>query len=154
MQKYQSTGAYILAILLIALFAATFMGEKPQTVKNISYSQMVEQIKQDKISSVSISGDKASAMLKVPDGETKKLTTVLPLNGSTFVPLLESKDIDVNVKNEAGNGMLSSMIGPVIFGIVLLLIFFMIFKGIQAGGSQAMSFGKSKAKFWSYCRIK
>ena len=87
MQKYQSTGAYILAILLIALFAATFMGEKPQTVKNISYSQMVEQIKQDKVSSVSIAGDKASALLKVPDGETKKLTTVLPLNGSTFVPL-------------------------------------------------------------------
>jgi len=154
MQKYQSTGAYILAILLIALFAATFMGEKPQTVKNISYSQMVEQIKQDKISSVSISGDKASAMLKVPDGETKKLTTVLPLNGSTFVPLLESKNIDVTVKNETGNGMLSSMIGPVIFGIVLLLIFFMIFKGIQAGGSQAMSFGKSKAKLMMDNKVK
>jgi len=154
MQKYQTTGAYILAILLIALFAATFLGEKPQTVKSISYSQMVEQIKQDKISAVSILGDKADATLKVPQGETKKVTTILPLNGTTFIPLLESKNIDVNVKNEAKSDIWSSLAGPIIFAVVLLIIFFMIFKGIQAGGSQAMSFGKSKAKLMMDNKVK
>ena len=154
MQKHQTTGAYIVAILLIALFAASFMGEKPQTVKNISYSQMIEQIKADKISDVSIVGDKANATLKTPEGETKKVTTIIPLHGETFVPLLESKNINITVKNEDNGDLLSSLAGPVILGIFILIIFLMIFKSIQAGGSQAMSFGKSKAKLMMDNKVK
>ncbi|MCQ2958407.1 MAG: ATP-dependent zinc metalloprotease FtsH, partial [Candidatus Gastranaerophilales bacterium] len=130
------------------------MGEKPQTVKNISYSQMIEKIKADKISDVSIAGDKADATLKAPEGDTKRVTANIPLHGVTFIPLLENKNININVKNENGGDLLSSLAGPVILGIFILIIFLMIFKSIQAGGSQAMSFGKSKAKLMMDNKVK
>ena len=154
MQKYQTSGAYILAILLIALFAVSFMGDKPQTIKNITYSQMIEKVKSNDISSVSLAGDKAEATLKKPEGDLKVLRTYLPLGGSTFVPLLEQKGIDINVESEAKSGMWASLSGPIIFSIALLIIFLVIFKGIQAGGSQAMSFGKSKAKLMMDNKVK
>jgi len=154
MQKYQTSGAYILAIILIALFAASFWGEKPQTIKHITYTQMVEQVKADKIASVDLSGDKVTASLKTPEGEVKKLVTVMPLGGNTFVPLLEENNVDIEVATEAGQSIWSSLGGPIIFSIVLLVIFFMIFKGIQSGGSQAMSFGKSKAKLMMDNKVK
>ena len=154
MQKYQTSGAYILAILLIALFAVSFLGEKPQTVKNITYSQMIEKIKTNKISSVSLVGEKANATLKTPEGEVKKVSTVVPLNGMTFVPLLEENGIDISVKEKSNQNIWSELAGPLFFGIILLVIFFMIFKGIQAGGSQAMSFGKSRAKLMMDNKVK
>ncbi len=154
MQKYQTSGVYIIAIILIALFAASFMGERPQTIKNISYSQMVEKVKTGEISSISITGDKADATLKKSEGDVKTLSTIIPLNGYTFIPLLEEKGIDISVKGENNPSVWSTLAGPIVFAIALLIIFFVIFKGIQAGGSQAMSFGKSKAKLMMDNKVK
>ena len=145
-QKNQTYGAYILAILCIAFFAVSFIGERPQTVKNISYTQMVEKIQNNQISSVDITGDKVEGSLKTPDGDTKKVTTVIPSGSTTFVPLLEQNKVNISVHDDTSSNNISSLAGPIIVSLILLAIVFMIFKGIQAGGSQAMSFGKSKAK--------
>ena len=154
MQKYQVSGAYILAILLIALFAVSFIGDRPQVIKNISYTQMIETIKSDKLSSIDITGDKADGTLKTPEGDTKKVSTIIPKDNPNFISLLEEKGVNISIHDDGTNSSMSSLAGPIIVSIVLLAIVFMIFKGIQAGGSQAMSFGKSKAKLLMDNKVK
>ena len=69
----------------------------------------------------------------------------IPEVDNTLYPLLKEHNVEVNIKPQESQSIFSQIAGFVM-PLFLILLLVMIIKGIQQGGSQALSFGKSKAK--------
>lgn len=160
MKKYQTTGVWILVLLLIvALFVSTFLFQgKSGVVRELSYSAFLAQVQQGQISRVNFSGTEAEAYPPADDADTSNLryyTVKLPDNGPTdsLLERLEQKNIAFSFE-ETQSGSHWQGILFVILPILALVFIFMMFRSLQAGGSQALSFGKSRAKLMVDQKVK
>ena len=159
MQKNQQVGFFIvIGVLTVVLFLMLLSGTTTNTVE-ISYSNFVNKVQSGEISKVEVAGN---TILSEPKVQPKKNVTIVkptsapapkviykteaPNNDSTLMPMLKQNNVDISVKkvNEPINFF--SWIGTFLPLLFLIGIMIIIFKTIQTGGSQAMSFGKSKAK--------
>ena len=159
MQKNQQVGFFIvIGVLTVVLFLMLLSGTTTNTVE-ISYSNFVNKVQSGEISKVEVAGN---TILSEPKVQPKKNVTIVkptsapapkviykteaPNNDSTLMPMLKQNNVDISLKkvNEPINFF--SWIGTFLPLLFLIGIMIIIFKTIQTGGSQAMSFGKSKAK--------
>ena len=168
MNKNQSIGMYvILGIMVLAFISMLFTGPTSST-EELSYTNFLQKVENGEIKSVELGKD-ALIALPVKQPEAKQTTTnpiygevkppklqykvVLPEN-SDVLTKLEAKNIEVNATKASESG---SMFGLGSSVITILLIFgflLLIIKSIQAGGAQAMSFGKSRAKMLMDSKVK
>lgn len=159
MQKNQQVGFFIvIGILTVVLFLMLLSGTTTNTIE-ISYSNFVNKVQSGEIAKVEVAGN---TILSEPKVQPKKNVTIVkptsapapkviykteaPNNDSALMPMLKQNNVDISVKkvNEPINFF--SWIGTFLPLLFLIGIMIIIFKTIQTGGSQAMSFGKSKAK--------
>ena len=161
MNKNQSVGMYvILGIMVLAFISMLFTGPTSST-EELSYTAFLQKVDNKEIKSVNLGKDVLIA-IPVNQPEAKKPAQVNPIYGEVKAPQLQYKvmipeNSDVLTKLEANNvevnatksGESGSMFGLGSSVITILLVFgflLLIIKSIQAGGAQAMSFGKSRAK--------
>ena len=168
MNKNQSIGMYvILGIMVLAFISMLFTGPTSST-EELSYTAFLQKVENKEIKKVDMGKDILIAV-PVNQPETKQ-KEINPFSGEVRTPQLQYKVVipensDVLTKLEANNvevnatkasesgsmfGLGSSVITVLlIFGFLLLII-----KSIQAGGAQAMSFGKSRAKMLMDSKVK
>lgn len=75
--------------------------------------------------------------------------TVLPEGGSgvtLLVPELQKNNVPFKFREPKADGQWLGILTSVFLPILFMIILFMIFRSAQGGGSQALSFGKSRAK--------
>ncbi len=169
MKMHQSTGVYVTLFLIIIAFVASVFTTKTETVKEISYTKFVNMVDKGEIESVKISDNILSAKPKQhplfagPQTGSEKnnanQTTLvykllIPSDSQSLLNKLEQKNVDITVEPPSNSGQLIGLIGSLILPIFIILIIVFMFKSAQAGGSQAMSFGKSKAKMQLDSKVK
>lgn len=166
MNKNQSIGMYvILGIMVLAFLSMLFTGPTSST-EELSYTAFLQKVENKEIKSVDMGHDVLIA-IPVKQPEAKPISN--PLYGdvqpaklqykvsipssSDVLPKLEENNVEISVKNTDSNsvkGMGSSLITLLlVLGVIALII-----KSIQAGGAQAMSFGKSRAKMLMDNKVK
>lgn len=143
MKKHQATGLYIVLILLITTLLTSFYLEKDTKSQEISYSSFISMIDDGKISKVKMNGDKVIA---TPSSGDVLYTVVLPSNDTSLVPRLEAKNVDISISQPENRGQWLGVLGSLFFPILFLVAIMMLLRSAQGGGSQAMNFGKSRAK--------
>ena len=179
MNKSQSAGMYIVLAIVVILFVSSVFVSGPTTkVSEISYSNFLERLDKGEFKKIEKSDDFLVAIPKVqPEATTKK--TVAPTMNNPFgipetakAPTLKYKvltptydpelmkrlaasdaHIQVTRASESSKtigNLLSYLLLPILFLVFLAVMA----KSIQAGGSQAMSFGKSKAKMLLDSKVK
>ncbi len=132
----------IIGLLLIALFNL-FQSPTQQAQPNeISYSQLLSEVEQGNVRSVTISGHKVTGQLD--DG--RNFQTYVP-DDPNFVQDLREMGVAISAEPPADD--VPSLLGVLVswFPMLLLIavwIFFM--RQMQGAGGRAMGFGKSKAK--------
>ena len=168
MNKNQSIGMYIiLGIMVLAFLSMLFAGPTSST-EELSYTNFLQKLENKEIKSVDMSRDFLIALpLNQPEVKT---TTTNPLYGEVKAPKLQYKvaipensdilsklqdnEVEINVKRTNESGSMFGM-GSSLLTILLVLGFLMlIIRSIQAGGAQAMSFGKSRAKMLMDNKVK
>jgi len=155
MKKYQSTGVYITLLVIIMVFVASLMTPKADAVKDISYSEFLNKVKNTQISKVRVSQDVIIAEAPAKDGTTaQKYKVLIPLNDPNLISKLEQSGVDIAVTPPSNSGQWIGLIGSLIIPLFLLVALIMMFRSASAGGSQAMSFGKSKAKMMLDNKVK
>jgi cell division protease FtsH len=154
MKKYQSTGVYILLVLMLSVFIASLFLEKTEVVKTISYSQFINKVKDGSIKSVEITGNLVTATPTGSSAASTAYEVFIPQNDPGFIDKLEKSNVDIAVKAPSNSSQWIGLIGTLILPVLLLLGLFLMFRSAQAGGSQAMSFGKSKAKLMLDNKVK
>ena len=155
MKKYQSTGVYITLLVIIMAFIASLMTTKTDAIKDISYSAFINKVKQGEIRKASISEDYLIAESNTKNAkQAVKYKVLIPMNDPGLITKLENNSVDISVNRPSNSGQWIGLIGTLIFPLFLLIALFLMFRSASSGGSQAMSFGKSKAKMMLDNKVK
>ena len=170
MNKSQSVGMYvILGVMVLAFISMLFTGPTTNT-KELTYTEFVQKLENHEIKSVQMDKDSLLALPIKQEKETKQ-QNVNPLYGATkMVPTiqyhvlipqssdimkkLENANVDISVKKPSESSQLINIFGSLILPLLFIIFLVVMAKSIQAGGSQAMSFGKSKAKMLLDSKVK
>lgn len=168
MNKNQSIGIYvILGIMVLAFLSLLFTGPTSST-EELSYTAFLQKIDNKEIKSVDLMKDMAIAIpFKQPEPKKTEINPVfgevpppkvqykvaLPEN-SDILETLQKNDIEINVKRASESGSMFGMGSSIITILLVLGFILLIIKSIQAGGAQAMSFGKSRAKMLMDNKVK
>ncbi len=179
MNKSQSAGMYIVLAIVVILFVSSVFVSGPTTkVSEISYSNFLERLDKGEFKKIEKSDDFLVAIPKVQP-EAKEQKTVAPTMNNPFgVPetakaptlkykvltptydpelmkRLDASDADIQVTRASESSKtISNLLSYLLLPILFLVFLAVMAKSIQAGGSQAMSFGKSKAKMLLDSKVK
>lgn len=144
LKKKDSWGFAFWIILFIILLIFMQNSTKKSNIEEMPYSQFKQSVKEGKIINAVVTQDLIEGEFTDKEGNTKKFKTI-PLEDPKLVEDMENNKVQ-KFSGKAQNGWL----GPLIFSwgpIILLILFWLwIMRGMSAGGKQAMSFAKSKAK--------
>ncbi len=165
MNKNQSIGIWIVVgLLTIALISMLFAGPVT-TTESMSYSDFLSKVRNTEIKAVEIDKDSLTAIpyndeIKTNVNGTEAVTSALrykvmiPTNDASLYPVLEENNVNITVKKQGESSSFMGLAG-MLFPILLMVVLFVIIsKIIQANGSQALSFGKSKAKMMLDSKVK
>jgi cell division protease FtsH len=136
-------------VFLMVILLINFFQQGRSAGKEISFSEFLTLVRQEKVSQVTIRGDKLTGKFKPgisPDRNDEFTAHLPPWDG--LVDLLNEKRVDISAETQRESPLLTLLLswGPILL-IIGLWIFFM--RQMQTGGNRALSFGKSKAKLLS-----
>ncbi|MDP2471826.1 MAG: ATP-dependent zinc metalloprotease FtsH [Candidatus Palauibacterales bacterium] len=148
--RFLRTASFWALVILIPLAIFQVMETSRQLQKELTYTEFREQLDGDNIKSATFTeGRKIEGELRTPmqvDGQPiDQFHTLLPTEASQdLIDQLETAGVEVKAE-ETGANWVSYLIS-VLPWILIIGLWFFFFRQMQAGGSRAFSFGKSKAK--------
>ena len=179
MNKSQTAGMYIVLAIVVILFVSSVFVSGPTTkVSEISYSNFLERLNKGEFKKIEKADEFLIAIPKVQP-EAKEQKTVAPTMNNPFgVPetakaptlkykvltptfdpelmkKLDASDADIQITRASESSKtIGNLLSYLLLPILFLVFLAVMAKSIQAGGSQAMSFGKSKAKMLLDSKVK
>ncbi len=181
MNKSQSMGMYVILAIVVMVFISTiFMSGPTTSTSEISYTNFLQKLDNKEFTKIEKYDDMIIAVPKEQpaakeekksDGknltspfltqETKnsqdplfQYKVQIPANDQELMDKLNTSNADVTVKKAPETNQLAGNIGTFIIVLFAVISLGLMIKAIQAGGSQAMSFGKSKAKMLLDSKVK
>ena len=173
MNKNQSAGMYIvLAIVALVFISSVFMAGPTTSTSEISYSEFLQKLDNNEFKNVEKADEYLIAVPKEqPKAEkTTKETQVSPFaaekkapkvqykvltpNDPSLMSKLEKANVNIAVKKPSESSQMLGLLGSLVLPLLFIIFLVVMAKSIQAGGSQAMSFGKSKAKMLLDSKVK
>lgn len=143
-KRWRNAGLYaLLAIVVIALGTA-FLDKQPQSRETWKYSKLIQEVQDGRIERVGLSADRTKALVTAQDGS--KIIVNLP-NDPDLISILSTKGVDISVLPQSDDSFWFRALSSLFFPVLLLVGLFFLLRRAQSGpGSQAMNFGKSKAR--------
>src|SRR5262245_57403064 len=138
----------LVGLLALALFQ--MMSRQRNPTQEFSYTEFSRQLDQGNVAQVEIfDGKRLEGDFKNPvtqDNRTaKSFQVLLPVaNSEVFLKRLEDAGVPILAKEPKGG--ITAIIIAALPWIVILGLWFFLLRQLQAGGSRAFAFGKSKAK--------
>lgn len=182
MNKSQSMGMYVILAIVVLVFISTIFMTGPSTsTSEISYTNFLQKLENKEFSKIEKYDDMIIAVPKEQpnqqnaDEKTDSKNTVspflttdtkhtqaplfqykvqIPANDNELMDKLNNSQADITVKKAPESNQLAGNIGTFIIILFAVISLGLMIKAIQAGGSQAMSFGKSKAKMLLDSKVK
>jgi cell division protease FtsH len=143
-KKWRNAGLYALLAIVVIALATAFLDKPSQTRETWKYSQLIQEVQGGKIETVKLSADRTRALVTAQDG--KQVLVNLP-NDPQLINILTSNHVDIMVLPQNDESFWFRALSSLFFPILLLVGLFFLLRRAQSGpGSQAMNFGKSKAR--------
>ncbi|MGB3788976.1 MAG: ATP-dependent zinc metalloprotease FtsH3 [Phormidesmis sp.] len=144
-KRWRNAGLYVLLVVVVIALATAFFDQPRVETQSQRYSQFINDVQQGRVESVSITSDKSQARFASPDG-TGRVVVNLPQDPG-LVDLLTSNNVDITVQPTQDESAFVKLFSALIIPALLLVALFFLFRRASNGpGSQAMNFGKSKAR--------
>src|SRR6478672_312201 len=138
----------LVGLLALALFQ--MMSRQRNPTQEFSYTEFSRQLDQGNVARVEVyDGKRLEGDFKNPvtqDNRTaKSFQVLLPIaNSETFIKRLDDSGVQVIAREPKGG--ITAIIIAALPWVVILGLWFFLLRQLQAGGSRAFAFGKSKAK--------
>ncbi|MEM8721488.1 MAG: ATP-dependent zinc metalloprotease FtsH3 [Cyanobacteria bacterium P01_G01_bin.39] len=143
-KKWRNAGLYVLLAIVVVALGTAFLEKQPQASQTWPYSRLIDEVQNNKVETVKISADRTKA--QVIDLEGTPILVNLP-NDPQLIDILSDNGVDIAVLPQGDEGWLFKALSSLLFPILLLVGLFFLLRRAQSGpGSQAMNFGKSKAR--------
>lgn len=147
-QKRGISGATIITLLIVVLFALWLTG-RIQTQENaMTYTQFVKEVKDDNVSNLMITQNKTVptgyVTVTLKDDDSAKRVNVSDVN--EVQELLMERGLNYELVNVPQDSWVTTALMPILIAVVVVMVM-MLLMNRQGGGanSKAMSFGKSRA---------
>ncbi len=143
-------GYLIYGLMALMLFLVLFnFSESAGQGEKITLSQALSDIKEDKVKNVLVDGDKVELLYK--DDSVRLAQNE---NNESLVETFSASGIDPSkISYEVKDNSTSELIGSVLINflplIIIIAVFFFIFRQARDGANSVFSFGQSKAKRFS-----
>ena len=140
---YKNISMWLVIGLSMILLFNLFSQPQGQST-SLTYSQFVNAVERNNITTVQISGDIVSG--KMQDGQTFR--AVYPVNDNEMIAILRQNDVDISVKEVQKDSFLMSIFVSWFPMLLLIGVWIFFMRQMQMGGGKggAMGFGKNKAK--------
>ena len=144
-KKWRNAGLYALLAIVVVALATAFFDRQPQSKDVWAYSQFINQVRNEQVENVKLSADRSRALATKLDGE--QVLVNLPANDPALIKILTDNGVDIAVLPQNDDSFWFRALSSLFFPILLLVGLFFLLRRAQNGpGSQAMNFGKSKAR--------
>lgn len=130
-------------IFLFALSLISSLRTSKNGVKEVIFSELIQLIEAKQVQSIVINNLNSSVYGKLRDGMLFNATI---LNYPGLIEKLRESDTEIAIKSQ-DNSLLINILVQLLPFIIIIGIWFFIFRQAQGVNNQALSFGKSKAKY-------
>ena len=149
MNKFFRNVSFYLLIIIIAISIIDYYSSRTANKQDISYTQFLKQIEEQKVQSVTIVNDNIRG--KLTDGT--EFTTVTP-NDPTLINTLREKNVEIKAEQPPQQPWWTTVFSSILPILLLIGVWFFIMQQTQGGGNKVMSFGKSRAKLHTDDKVK
>ncbi|MEH2312660.1 MAG: ATP-dependent zinc metalloprotease FtsH3 [Nostoc sp.] len=144
-KKWRNAGLYALLFIVVIALGTAFFDKQPQSRETWRYSRFIQEVQQGRVEKVSLSADRSTAVVTAKYDGNKRIVTLV--NDPDLINTLTSKGVDISVLPQSDEGFWFKALSSLFFPVLLLVGLFFLLRRAQSGpGSQAMNFGKSKAR--------
>ncbi|MCF2146432.1 ATP-dependent zinc metalloprotease FtsH3 [Desmonostoc muscorum LEGE 12446] len=144
-KRWRNAGLYALLFIVVIALGTAFFDKQPQSRETWRYSRFIQEVEQGRVEKVSLSADRSTALVTPKYDPNKRLVTLV--NDPDLINTLTSKGVDISVLPQTDEGFWFKALSSLFFPVLLLVGLFFLLRRAQSGpGSQAMNFGKSKAR--------
>ncbi|RUT08350.1 ATP-dependent zinc metalloprotease FtsH [Dulcicalothrix desertica PCC 7102] len=143
-KKWRSAGLYALLFIVVIALGTAFFDKQPQNRETWRYSQFIQEVEKGNVAQVRLSADRTQAIVKSQSGNQVLVTLV---EDPQLINTLTEKNVDISVLPQTDEGFWFKALSSLFFPVLLLVGLFFLLRRAQNGpGSQAMNFGKSRAR--------
>ena len=144
-KRWRNAGLYALLVVVVLFLATALFDRQPQARETWRYSpQFINEVQSGRVEKVIISSDRTKAQVTAQDG--RKILVNLP-NDPELLNILTENDVDISVSPQTDDRVWVRVLSTLLIPFLLLVVLFFVLRRAQNGpGSQAMNFGKSKAR--------
>ncbi len=143
-KKWRNAGLYALLAIVVVALATAFLEKPSPTLQTWKYSQFMDKVTTGKVETVKLRADLSQA--RVLDKDGTQFIVNLP-SDPQLVSILNQNKVDIQIDRPADEGIWFKALSSLFFPVLLLVGLFFLLRRAQNGpGSQAMNFGKSKAR--------
>ena len=134
-----------MVILVLIILAWNVFKTGATAVEEITFSRFLTQVSQGHVQKVTIRGDEIRGTYAPSAGKRETLFKTYAPAYPKLVDDLSAKGVEIEATPTKDSSLVSALVmyGPL---ILLVAIWFVIMRQMQAGGNKALSFGKSRAK--------
>jgi cell division protease FtsH len=144
-KRWRNAGLYALLFIVVIALGTAFFDKQPQSKEIWRYSEFVQAVEKGRVEKVAISADRTTAVVTPKYEPNKKIVTLV--NDPDLINTLTAKGVDISVFSQADEGFWLKALSSLFFPVLLLVGLFFLLRRAQNGpGSQAMNFGKSRAR--------
>ncbi len=147
---------YLLIGLAALIFFTNAAGGNSEKTPQTPISQIIADIKDNKVEKLMLEGDKISAKYRDGDNATGGNKTLISRKeeGESIYRILESAGVDpktvaIEIKDTSMQEIIGAVIGSVLPFLLFGVLFFFIFRQAKEAGQNVFSFGQSKAKIFN-----
>ncbi|MUG98552.1 ATP-dependent zinc metalloprotease FtsH [Scytonema sp. UIC 10036] len=144
-KRWRNAGLYALLFIVVIALGTAFFDKQPQSRETWRYSQFIQEVQNGNVEKVSLSADRSTALVMTKNDTNKKLVTLV--NDPDLINTLTQYKVDITVLPQTDEGFWFKALSSLFFPVLLLVGLFFLLRRAQNGpGSQAMNFGKSRAR--------
>ena len=144
-KNWKNTVWYFLLGLMLLSIVTTYFNE-PVGPSQINFSDFIQQLSQGSINEVTIRPSESIIIGKTSSGELFKTYYV---NYPELMQELRAQGIDIKVNPADSGWVWGVFLQAFLPFLLIMLLWFFIFRQAQGMNNQAMSFGKSRATPWN-----
>ncbi len=133
-----------LLVVLLGLFIFNIYYKPKKSLDSVVYSDFIEAVKTNKVSSVTIQGRNIIGVYK--DG--KEFKSYAP-EDQELMKVLRDYSVRITAKPDEESGFWQSIFVSWLPMLLLIGVWIFFMRQMQAGGGKAMAFGKSKARLFT-----
>ncbi|MGB3312080.1 MAG: ATP-dependent zinc metalloprotease FtsH [Nodosilinea sp.] len=142
------TVGWVLLQSLMPLPAA--LAQEAET-EGLSYGQFLEKIEQGEVEQVDLDETRGIAYVTLDgdpeDAEPQQVALFSGERNAELIRRLRANDVDVEIRDSSGSGALAWLATNSLLALILIFGLLMLLRRSASGAGNAMSFGKSKARF-------